>query len=201
VRRLLVATSNPGKLREFARALSGAGIEVVGLDVLADPSEVPETGASFEENARIKAEAYSRRTELPVLADDSGIEVEALGGAPGVASARFGGEGLTDEKRYRILLEKLRGVPEEKRRARFRSVLVLARRGRAVASFEGVVEGTIADRPRGSGGFGYDPVFLHEASGKTFGEMTAEEKQAVSHRGRAIRAFLEALESGRIRLD
>lgn len=202
MRRLLVATSNPGKLREFARALEGAaGIEVVGLGALADRSEVPETGGTFEENARIKAEAYSRRTELPVLADDSGIEVDALGGAPGVLSARLGGPGASDEERCRILLEWLRDVPPERRRARFRCVLVLAQRGRTVATFEGVVEGRIAERLRGEGGFGYDPVFFHEGIGKTFGELAPEEKEAISHRGAAIRAFLAAFEEGRVRLD
>lgn len=198
--RLLVATSNPGKLREFARALERARIEVVGLDALADPSEVPETGGTFEENARIKAEAYSRRTDLPVLADDSGIEVDALGGAPGVLSARLGGPGVSDEERCRILLGRLRGVPPERRGARFRCVLVLAQGGRAVATFEGVVEGRIAERPRGKGGFGYDPVFFHEGTGRTFGELAPEEKEAVSHRGAAIRAFLSALEDGRVKL-
>ncbi len=198
MRKLLVATSNPGKLREFARALEGAGIEVVGLEALDDPSEVPETGSTFEENARIKAEAYSRRTDLPVLADDSGLEVEALGGAPGVLSARLGGPGVSDEQRCRILLERLQDVPAERRRARFRCVLVLAQGGRAVASFEGVVEGRIAEEPRGRGGFGYDPVFFHEGVGRTFGELAPGEKEAVSHRGAAIRAFLAALEQGRV---
>ncbi len=201
MKRVLVATANPGKLREFAAALGRAGIEVVGLEALRDRGEVAETGRTFEENARIKAEAYSRRTELPVLADDSGIEVDHLEGAPGVLSARLGGPGLTDEDRRRVLLEKLTGVPPEKRGARFRCVLAVARRGKTIATFEGVVEGRIAERARGAGGFGYDPIFFHERIGRTFGEIVPGEKEALSHRGQAIRAFLRAVEEGGLELD
>jgi XTP/dITP diphosphohydrolase len=201
MKRLLVATLNPGKLHELGRALSEAGLEVVGLDVLGDATPVEETGGTFEENARIKAEAYSSRTDLPVLADDSGLEVEALGGAPGVESARFGGPGQNDAGRNRLLLERLAQVRDPAcRGARFRCVLALGRAGRTVATFEGVVEGRIVEQPRGSHGFGYDPLFFHPPSGCTTAELTLEEKQTVSHRGQAVAALLEALRRGDPRL-
>ncbi len=186
-RRLLVATGNAGKLREFQSALAPYGIEVVGLEALADRSEDAETGRTFEENARLKAEAYSRRTDLPVLADDSGLEVDALGGRPGVLSARLGGPAMSDAARCKAVLKGLVDVPDEARTARFRCVLALARAGKTVAVVEGSVEGTILRELRGGGGFGYDPIFFHPPSGKTFAEMTPEEKERVSHRGEAIR--------------
>ena len=184
--RVLVATRNPGKLREFEEALAAEGIEVVGLDALADPPVVEETGATFEENARIKAEACSARTDLPVLADDSGLEVEALGGEPGVRSARHGGGGLDDAGRCLVVLEQLAGVPPERRRARFRCAIALARAGRTVAVFEGTVEGRILEEPRGENGFGYDPIFFHEDAGRSFAELSRPEKRSLSHRGRAL---------------
>ncbi len=186
-KRLVVATRNEGKLREFAAALSRHGIEVVGLEALADRTEVRETGATFEENARLKAEAYSRRTDLPVLADDSGLEVDALEGRPGVLSARLGGPAMSDAARCKAILKGLVDVPDEARTARFRCVLALARAGKTIAVVEGTVEGKILRELRGSGGFGYDPIFFHPPSGKTFAEMTPEEKGRVSHRGEAIR--------------
>jgi XTP/dITP diphosphohydrolase len=202
MKRLLVATLNPGKIRELARALVPAGIEIHGLESLDDTTPVEETGSTFEENARLKAEGYSLRTDLPVLADDSGIEVDALGGAPGVESARFGGPDLDDEGRSRLLLERLSGVREPGRRtARFRCVLALARAGRTLATFEGVVEGRIVDQPRGENGFGYDPVFFHPPSGRTTAELSPQEKQAISHRGQAIAALLEALRRADSRLE
>lgn len=184
--RILVATRNPGKLREFEEALAPEGIEIVGLDALADAPIVRETGSSFDENARIKAEACSARTDLPVLADDSGLEVDALGGEPGVRSARYGGEGLDDAGRCRLVIDKLAGVPRERRRARFRCALALARGGRTIADFEGTVEGFILEEPRGENGFGYDPIFFHEGAGRTFAELSRAEKRALSHRGRAL---------------
>jgi XTP/dITP diphosphohydrolase len=187
---IVVATSNPGKLREFRQALAPAGFDVVGVEALDHVPDVLETGSTFEENARLKAEAYSRHTELPVLADDSGLEVDALGGAPGVHSARYGGEGLDDAGRVRVLLRALDGIPRERRAARFVCALVMARAGRQAAIVRGSVEGLIADEPRGAGGFGYDPVFFHPPSGCTFAELDIEAKRRVSHRGRAIEAFL-----------
>jgi XTP/dITP diphosphohydrolase len=186
-RRLLVATGNAGKLAEFAEALAPLGIDVVGLEALDDRTEVPETGATFEENARLKAEAYSRRTDLPVLADDSGLEVDALGGRPGVMSARLGGPAMSDAAKCRAILKGLVDVPDAERGARFRCVLALARGGRVVATYEGAVEGRILREMRGAGGFGYDPIFFHPPSGKTFAEMSVEEKRGVSHRGEALR--------------
>ena len=199
--RLLVATLNPGKIREFAHALTAEGIEVVGLDSLGKIDPVEETGETFEANARLKAEAYSRHTELPVLADDSGIEVDALGGAPGVQSARFGGPGLDDDGRNRLLVEELSSVTDPARRTgRFRCVLALAREGQTVATFEGVVEGRILGELRGTNGFGYDPLFFHPRSGCTTAELSPTAKQAISHRGEAIAALLQAIRGGDPRL-
>ena len=186
-KKLLVATGNAGKLAEFAEALASHGIEVVGLEALDDRSDVAETGATFEENARLKAEGYSLRTDLPVLADDSGLEVDALGGRPGLMSARLGGPEMSDAARCRAVLKGLVDVPDEKRTARFRCVLAVARGGRVVATYEGTVGGRILRELRGAGGFGYDPIFFHPPSGKTFAEMSVEEKRRVSHRGDAIR--------------
>jgi XTP/dITP diphosphohydrolase len=201
MKRLLVATLNPGKIREFAHALIPEGIEAVGLDSLGEVAPVEETGETFEANARLKAEAYSQYTDLPVLADDSGIEVDALGGAPGVRSARFGGSELDDDGRNRLLVEKLSAVTDPERRSgRFRCVLALAYRGRTVATFDGVVEGRFLDEPRGSNGFGYDPLFFHPPSGCTTAELTPSAKQAISHRGQAIAALLEAIRRGDPRL-
>ena len=201
MKRLLVATLNPGKIREFAHALIPEGIDVVGLDSLDQVEPVEETGGTFEANARLKAEAYSRLTDLPVLADDSGIEVDALGGAPGVQSARFGGSGLDDDGRNRLLVERLASVVDPSRRSgRFRCVLALALSGRTVATFEGVVEGRILDEPQGENGFGYDPLFFHPPSGCTTAELTPTAKQAISHRGQAIAALLQAIRVGDPRL-
>ena len=194
--RIVLATNNPGKAAEIAAAMKEVGIEVLGIHSLGDLDPVEETGATFEENARIKAEAYSLRTSLPVLADDSGLEVDALGGTPGVESARYGGPGVDDAGRNRLLLEKLRGVPTKRRTARFRCVLAVARSGRTLATFHGVVEGRIAEEPRGENGFGYDPVFFHDGIGTTFGMIPREEKQRLSHRGQAIAKLVEAVRSG-----
>ncbi|MBZ5638292.1 MAG: RdgB/HAM1 family non-canonical purine NTP pyrophosphatase [Acidobacteriia bacterium] len=196
--RLVVATLNAGKLREFRAALFPAGIEVAGLEALTDRSPVEETGATFEENARIKAEAYSLRTDLEVLADDSGLEVDALHGEPGVRSARYGEADLDDGGRYRLVVERLRGVPPAMRTARFRCALAVARAGRALAVFEGAAEGRILDAPRGENGFGYDPIFFHEGTGRTFAELTRAEKEALSHRGQAIRRMIEAVSEGKL---
>jgi len=201
MKRLLVATMNPGKIREFAEALIPAGLEVYGLDALPDRTEVEETGTTFEANARLKAEGYSRRTDMPVLADDSGLEVDELNGAPGVVSARYGGPDLDDDGRNRLLVEELAAVQDPARRtARFRCVLALARAGATLATFEGVVEGRILDAPVGDNGFGYDPLFFHEPSGCTTAQLSTAQKQRISHRGQAIAAFLEALKSGDPRL-
>ncbi len=194
--RILIATRNPGKVREFALALEPEGFDGVGMDALDDGGEIEETGETFEANARLKAEGYSTRTDMLVLADDSGIEVDALDGAPGVQSARYGGPGLDDEGRTRLFVQELEGVPDERRTARFRCVLALAREGKTLATFDGVIEGHINHGPEGENGFGYDPVFFHPPSGCTTAQLTPAEKQKISHRGQAIAALLEALSSG-----
>jgi len=184
---LVVATSNPGKLSECAAFLAPLGYEVLDLSAIPDAPEVDETGSTFEANARLKAESCSRYTPHLVLADDSGLEVDALSGAPGVHSARYGGVGLSDPERCMLLLREMMAVPDGRRTARFRCVLALARDGRTLRTFDGAVEGTILREPRGTNGFGYDPIFFHAPSGRAFAELSCEEKQAVSHRGQALR--------------
>jgi XTP/dITP diphosphohydrolase len=187
VKTLVVATGNPGKIKECAAFLSPSGFTVLGLDALTDKTPVEETGSTFEANARLKAEGYSLRTPHLVLADDSGLEVDALGGAPGVLSARYGGPGLTDPERCTALLAALAETPDDRRTARFRCVLALAKAGTTLATHEGVVEGTILRAPRGGQGFGYDPIFFHAPSGCAFAELSVGEKERVSHRGNALR--------------
>jgi XTP/dITP diphosphohydrolase len=188
---IVVATGNPGKVRECAAVLVPAGFTVLGLEALPDATPVDETGSTFEENARLKAEGYSLRTPHLVLADDSGLEVDALGGGPGVLSARSGGPDLTDPERCTAVLKALKSTPDDKRAARFRCVLALAKEGRTLETFAGAAEGTILREPRGANGFGYDPIFVHPPSGRAFGELTREEKEQVSHRGLALRQFVE----------
>jgi XTP/dITP diphosphohydrolase len=192
--RFVLATANPDKAHEIARILEESGAPVELVPRPADVPEVEETGVTFEDNARLKAVALVEATGLPAIADDTGLEVDALGGAPGVHSARFAGPGATDADNCALLLERLAGEPPEHRRARFVTVAI-ARwpDGREVAAF-GSVEGTITEAPRGTGGFGYDPVFAPaEAGGRTFAEMTPAEKHAISHRGRAFRTLVEGL--------
>ena len=184
---LVLATGNPGKVREFAAVLTPRGYEVRGLSALYDRTPIEETGTTFLANARLKAEGYSKRTPHLVLADDSGLEVDALNGEPGVMSARYGGLGLSDVQRCAALLEKLKWTPEESRGARFRCVLAVARDGLTIATYEGAVEGRILRAPRGGNGFGYDPIFFHPPSGRSFAELTLVEKERVSHRGIALR--------------
>jgi XTP/dITP diphosphohydrolase len=198
MRRILIATSNPGKIRDFAGAASGHGIEVAPLPNFASLPPVIEDGATFEANARKKAEAYSRDAagEL-VIADDSGLEVDALGGAPGVHSARYAADephaaesNTDDEANNAKLVREIRRVPPEKRSGRFVCWIAAAREGKTLAVFEGKAEGIIIERPLGSNGFGYDPLFYFPAIGKTFAELTSEEKAKYSHRGAAFRAFM-----------
>ncbi|HYO56832.1 RdgB/HAM1 family non-canonical purine NTP pyrophosphatase [Archangium sp.] len=188
--RLLFATSNPGKLREL-RGLVGDAVEVVSLKELPPIPEPEETGATFEENAELKARAYSEASGLSALADDSGLCVDALGGRPGVHSARYA-EG-DDKARYEKLLAELSGVPDGKRTAAFVCALCLVRPGGGRAIIEvGRCEGRIGHGPRGSHGFGYDPVFVLP-QGKTLAELTSEEKAGISHRGVAFRKMLPHL--------
>lgn len=194
--RLLIATNNPGKAAEYRELLGDAGWELVTPRDIGLELEVEESGDNYAENAKIKAATFAKASGLVTLADDSGIEVDALGGEPGPLSARFGGEGLSDEGRVRLLLERLAGVPSEKRSARFRCLIAVARPEGQVDLFEGQCEGRVAAQPRGESGFGYDPVFLLPDRGLTMAELPPHEKNAVSHRGRAARkagAFLEGL--------
>ncbi|HVD45655.1 MAG TPA: RdgB/HAM1 family non-canonical purine NTP pyrophosphatase [Candidatus Limnocylindria bacterium] len=182
-RRLVIATGNTGKLREYRELLAGTGIELIAFD-----SEVDEVGETYADNARLKAEAAVARSGLPALGDDSGVEVEALGGFPGIRSARLG---PTQEDRTAELLRRLEGKPRPWN-ARFVCVLALADPGHPTQFFEGECRGEIVPEWRGEAGFGYDPVFLVPGTGKTFGEMPPEEKRLYSHRARAVRALLES---------
>lgn len=200
--RLLLATGNPGKLRELRTIMAGVPVELVGLaDVrTGTPPEIDETGATFLDNARLKARAYAAWSGLAAVADDSGLEVDALGGAPGVRSARFAGQGATDQANLDKLLEELAGVPPQRRRARFRCAAVLTDPPGAVPEWrewhaEAAWEGRILEAPRGSGGFGYDPVFLPEGWDRTSAEVDAAAKDAASHRGRAFRALRPAIQA------
>jgi XTP/dITP diphosphohydrolase len=204
MRRILIATSNPGKLRDFAGAAAPHGIEIGSVPGFASLPAVVEDGITFEENARKKAEEYSRHAagEI-VVADDSGLEVDALDGAPGVHSARYAapdlfdvqphlaGENTDDEANNARVLRELRGVPPERRTGRFVCVLAAARDGKTLATFRGTAEGVILDSPRGTGGFGYDPLFYFPGIQKTFAELSAEQKARYSHRGAAFRQLLE----------
>ena len=195
-KRLLLATNNPGKAAEYRALLEGCGWELVTPRDLGLNLEVREAGTDYAENARMKAEGFAKASGLVALADDSGIEVDALGGAPGPLSARFGGDDISDRQRVALLLERLKGVPPERRSARFRCLIAVARPEGQVSLFEGQCEGRVAEEPRGEGGFGYDPVFLLPERGLTLAELPPEEKNAVSHRGRAARqarALLEGL--------
>jgi XTP/dITP diphosphohydrolase len=197
--RVLIATSNPGKLRDFAGAAAAHGITIAGIPGFSSLPPVIEDGATFEANARKKAEAYSLAVpgEL-VLADDSGLEIDALNGAPGVHSARYAADephtadGNTDDElnNARVLRE-LGNVPREKRAARFVCVIAAAQDGHMLETFRGTAEGTILEAPRGNNGFGYDPLFFFPTIHKTFAELSAEEKSRYSHRGAAFRAFLD----------
>ena len=191
--RFVLATHNPGKLREMGEILKDFGIEVVSPRDLGITVDVEETGTTFAENALLKAKAICKEANLPAIADDSGLCVDALNGAPGVYSARYGGEGLDDKGRYMLLLSSLRGAPT--RAAHFACVVACAFPNGDTLTAEGRCDGSIAYAPLGEGGFGYDPVFLLPGTGKTFGQLTQEEKSAVSHRGRALKDFAGKLEA------
>lgn len=193
---VVLATGNMGKVRELARPLSALGVDVIGLSALPGMGEIEETGSTFEENALIKARTVARRSGLIAAADDSGLEVDALGGAPGVRSARYGDDWHTldgetrDARNIRRLLHDLDGVEEARRTARFRCCLAVVRPeelGGGELVVHGVWEGRILEEGRGRNGFGYDPVFLDLESGRSAAELSAEEKNARSHRGLAVR--------------
>ena len=192
--KLLIATNNAGKIAEFRELLDGCGWELATPGDLGLKLAVPEDGRSYEENARKKALQYARASGLVSLADDSGLEVDALGGRPGIFSARYAGADRTDEERVQKLLEELANVPDAKRTARFRAVIAIADPSGRVETADGMVEGMIARAPRGANGFGYDPVFLLPDRGLTTAELPSAEKHAISHRGiaaRKARALLE----------
>lgn len=187
--KFVIATHNQHKLQELQRILAPLGVEAITADL----SEVEETGTTFAENAFLKAQSACRETGLPAVADDSGLEVEALDGRPGVYSARYAGENATDAQRMEKLLGELEGVPAEKRGARFVSAVCCVFPDGERIQVEGECPGAIAFAPAGEDGFGYDPVFL--CGEKTFAQMTAAEKDAVSHRGKALEKFSQALEA------
>ncbi len=182
---VVIATHNPGKMKEFAELLIDLGVTARALQEFPDAPRVSEDAPSYLENARAKAQVIARHVGLPALADDSGLEVDALAGAPGVRSARFAGEPADDRRNIALLLQRLEDVPRCWRRARFCCVIVVARPDGATLSAEGSCEGVIAPEPVGAGGFGYDPVFLVPSLGRTFAQLSAAEKHRFSHRGLA----------------
>jgi len=182
---LLLATTNRHKLEEYRAILSDLPLRLLSLYDVALGIHVEETGTTFAENAELKACAYARASGMLTLADDSGLEIDALGGAPGVYSARFAGPDTSYEERFRLILERLSGLPVEQRTARFRCSIAVAEPSGYCRVVEGVVEGVIADAPRGEHGFGYDPIFLIPELGKTTAELAPEQKNRISHRGRA----------------
>ena len=189
--KVVLASKNAHKLQELQDILSAQGVEVIlesaaGVDV-----EVEETGTTFEENSLLKARAVMEASGLPAIADDSGLMVDALNGAPGVYSARYGGPGLDDAGRYRLLLENMRGVLD--RKCRFVSAITLCMPSGDIVTARGECPGTLAYAPQGENGFGYDPIFFVQEKKKTFAQLTAEEKNAISHRGRALQLFQEKL--------
>jgi XTP/dITP diphosphohydrolase len=190
---IVLASRNPKKSLELARLLQDLDVSVLGADRFPDVPDVVEDGATFVANARKKAVAFSRALGKLALGDDSGLEVDALGGAPGVKSHRFAGPSASDADNMRLLLERLRGVPEARRTARFRCAAVLVWPDGSSIEAEGSCEGVILDAPRGSGGFGYDPLFFSPVHGKTFAELPAEAKNATSHRARALARLCEHL--------
>jgi XTP/dITP diphosphohydrolase len=199
MKHVLIATSNPGKLRDFAGAAMPYGIEIAAIPNFSSIPTVVEDGKTFEQNARKKAEGYSRYApgEI-VIADDSGLEVDTLGGAPGVHSARYAAdephladENTDDEANNAKLIRQVKFIAPEKRTGRFVCWIAAACDSKTLAVFEGKAEGMILDQPRGSNGFGYDPLFFFPQIGKTFAELSAEEKAKYSHRGQAFRKFLD----------
>jgi XTP/dITP diphosphohydrolase len=185
---LVLATLNPHKGRELLALLGAVPFQIKLLSEFPGAQLPQETGQTYAENALVKARTAARLTSALALGDDSGLEVDALGGAPGLHTARFGGPGLSDRARWELLLERLRDVPPARRTARFRCVIALAGPARGEQVVEGIVEGVVAEAPRGNDGFGYDPVFFYPPLGRTFGEISDEEKQRVSHRGKALAA-------------
>ncbi len=190
MKKILLGSKNKGKIQEFQEAFQDSQIEILSLNDFPDCPDAPETGNSFEENASQKALFYQEFTGLPSLADDSGIEVDALGGAPGIYSARYAGEPANDSANNQKLLENLEGIPSEKRTGRFVCVLALAKNGQIVQLSRGTAEGIVLEAPQGENGFGYDPLFFVPNLKKTMAELSITEKRQISHRGEALRKFV-----------
>lgn len=191
--KIIIASKNKGKIKEIKRILILPGVILLSYKDVGDWEDIEESKNTYEENAYLKAEALVKKFNLPVVADDSGLEVEALGGKPGVHSAIYAGDRATDEDRIRKLLNELKEVPEKERKARFRCLaLYLSPSGEAITA-EGVLEGKIGFEPRGSNGFGYDPIFIPDGYDKTLAEFSLQEKNKLSHRGKAFRRLREKL--------
>ena len=190
---IVLATHNRGKMEEMAAILGHLPVELLTLDVFPEIGDIPETGDTLKENAFIKAETVHRLTGLPALADDTGLEVDALNGAPGIYSARYAGADATFDDNCQKMLKELHGIPVEKRTARFRTVIAFVNGGEK-EWVEGVAEGRIIEEKRGIGGFGYDPIFYYPPLRKTFAELDSVEKNSISHRGKALRNFCGILE-------
>jgi len=195
MRTLLLATTNEHKLDEFRTIFRDLPFTLLSLRDIHIDMDVEETGTTFAENAILKAQAYAQAANMLALADDSGIEIDALGGAPGVYSARFAGREASYAERFRLIYERLQDVPPSERTARFRCAIALAEPSGYLRVVEGTIEGVIAESARGENGFGYDPIFLVPESGKTTAEMAPAEKNRISHRGRAAEAARRLLES------
>jgi len=195
--KLLLATTNRGKIKEIKHILEGLDFDFVTLDDYPGLELGPENGTTFSENAVAKAREAATKTGVTALADDSGLEVDFLAGRPGVYSARYAGEGASDSDNWRKLLEELKGVPEEKRGARFRCAVALVSPGGAQEVFEGSFEGVISTEPKGEHGFGYDPVFFIPETGRSAAELTPNEKNSMSHRSKALEKLKNALVSRR----
>jgi XTP/dITP diphosphohydrolase len=194
--RIVLVTKNRGKLREIKECLRGLDAELLSLEDFPEITLPPEGGRSFTENAKLKARFVSLKTGLAAIADDSGLSVGFLGGRPGVLSARYAGKNTSDRENREKLLKELKGVPMEKRKARFRCVIAFCEPSGKVHTFTGEAAGLITERPKGAAGFGYDPVFFVPSIAKTFAELRPAEKNRISHRGRALKKFRDYLLRG-----
>ena len=193
MKQIVLASNNEHKLREFKQKLQNLDINVISQREAGYDIDIEETGTTFKENAEIKAKELHRLSNLPVIADDTGLEIDELNGMPGVYSHRFAGDNATDEDRRNKVLDLLKNIDENKRTARFKTVICYIDENNETHFFEGIAEGKIGFEPKGNNGFGYDPIFIF--NGRTFAEMTSEEKNSVSHRGRAIEKFVEYLKN------
>ncbi|QHM19736.1 Non-canonical purine NTP pyrophosphatase [Bacillus subtilis] len=191
----IIATHNPGKVKEFKEILEPRGYDVKSLAEIGFTEEIEETGHTFEENAILKAEAVAKAVNKMVIADDSGLSIDNLGGRPGVYSARYAGEQKDDQANIEKVLSELKGIEKEQRTARFRCALAVSIPGEETKTVEGHVEGYIAEEPRGEYGFGYDPIFIVKDKDKTMAELTSDEKNKISHRADALKKLSELLEA------